>query len=258
LVRKFFQGFKQVRFLNEEKSGTWQEIAKITPELPKGWFELSRIGALDRISFVRDLWQKVLPFHPGAHEKISEFFSRLDDIGIVLVKKREQDPFSAELIYSLHDNRSFFRGLVPANGDLIRESTEGFETLLPQDYRSFLTLHNGFGKLSSLGLFPCENLIEMKQRVLEMLLEADRPIQSGNRVVDPDSLIPFYEEEGLFSFQCFYADWYPGSEMGNVYLSGIDYTMSDTDDWRGWRENLAFPTFMEWLGEYLGGMNLSF
>ena len=41
--------------------------------------------------------------------------------------------------------------------------------------------------------------------------------------------------------------------MGNVYLSGIDYTLSDVSDKKAWAENLAFPTFSEWLAYYLRG-----
>ena len=257
LIQKFFQDFKQVRFLNEEKSAVWSEISQLVPAMPKGWFELSRVNPSDRISFIRDLWQRRLPFHPGAHEKISEFFSRLDNIGVVLAAEKGTDPLGVELVYSLYDNSSFFRGLIPADEKQIEENFAGLEVSLPQDYQSFLQLHNGFGKLSSIGLFSCEYIAENKQRVMEFLVEAEKPIQTGGRFVDPGALIPFYEEEGLFEFQCFFSDWYPGSEMGNVYLSGIDYTMSDISDWKTWRENLAFSTFLEWLGEYLGGMSLS-
>ena len=79
----------------------------------------------------------------------------------------------------------------------------------------------------------------------------------GEASLDPHSLFPFYEEYGLGSFQCFNAEWYPGSEMGNVYFSGIDYTLSDISDRSTWSENLAYPTFLEWLTEFLEGMNTS-
>lgn len=257
LVGQFFKEYKQVRILNEENEIDWSEASQLAIDLPRGWFELSRVSTSDRISFVREFWQRLLPYHPEAHAKVSDFFSRLDEILVILSKKNEEDPLSAELIYSLYDNRSFFRGLPPADAIQIEELEAEIKTSLPKDYLSFLQIHNGFGKLSSLAVFPSEFVNEMRERVLEMLLESTQPLRMNGKIIDPGSLIPFFEEEGLFSFQCFYSEWYPASEMGNVYLSGIDYTISDISDRKSWRENFAFPTFMEWLGEYLEGMNVS-
>lgn len=249
LARKFFQEFKQVRFLSEEKEANWSELSE---SVPRGWFELSRVSVEDRISFVREYWQTKLPYHPASHAHFSSFFSKLDDVAVVLTARREEDPLSAELVYSLYDNSSFFRGLLPADGSEMEEIAEELEVQFPRDYLAFLQIHNGFGKLSSLGLFPLENSVEMRERVRELIESSDPPIR-----VNPKALVPFYEEEGLFSFQCFYSDWYPMGEMGNVYLSGIDYTISDTSDWKSWRDQFAFPTFLEWLSEYLEGMTLS-
>ena len=39
-------------------------------------------------------------------------------------------------------------------------------------------------------------------------------------------------------------------------LSGIDYTISDYMDRKGWADQLAFPTFLEWLAFYLEGNSL--
>ncbi|MBI3508784.1 MAG: SMI1/KNR4 family protein [Chlamydiia bacterium] len=255
LARQFFKDFKQFRILNDEKELNWNSLS--STDLPRSWFELSRLSASDRISFVRDTWLNQLPFDPVIHEKLASFFSVLEEISIVLGQEKEGQPLSAEMVYSLAENRSFFRGLPPVDSDETFSSQEELGVSLPRDYFLFLQIHNGFGKLSSLGLFPCENIADMKRIVLEMLLENREPLRSGLQRVDPDSLIPFYEEEGLLAFQCFFTDWYPGNEMGNIYLSGIDYKISDTSDWKSWRENLAFPTFLEWLSEYLQGMSLS-
>lgn len=256
LVRNFFQEFSQVRFLSEEKDIEYSELSKIVPDLPRGWFELSRCSSADRISFVRDHWLVSLPFHPITHAGFSKFFSLLDDVAIVLAAENEGEALGAELIYSLAGNITFFRGMPPADKTAVHQLYDELGVMLPSDYLAFLKIHNGFGQLSSLGLLPCEFLAEMKQRVTEMVLAMEKPLQLHRRPVDPTALIPFFEEEGLFSFQCFYADWYPGSEMGNIYLSGIDSIMSDTSDWKSGGDNLAFSTFSEWLCAYLQGMNL--
>ena len=96
-----------------------------------------------------------------------------------------------------------------------------------------------------------------RQSVREILSYASQEVVWEGRMIDPENLIPFYEDYGLNSFQCFFADWYPNSEMGNVYLSGINYTISDTSDRRNWSEVKAFPHFLGWLVDYLEGMGAS-
>ena len=187
---------------------------------------------------------------------MSEFCSRLDDTAPVI--SRKDDELQPEMVYSLADNSTFFRGLPPASEEDLREFRNEIGLTFPRDYLSFLRLHNGFGKLSELGLLRIEDVGIARQRVKGLLLHAEKSVKSEGRAVDPGSFIPFYEAYGLSSFQCFYADWYPGSEMGNVYLSGIDYTISRISDRKSWAENLAFPTFLEWLTYYLEGMSLSF
>ena len=245
LIRKFFTGtqFKEVRFLSEESDATWEEISDIAFDLPRGWFELSKVSSQDRVEFTRDFWLDRIPYHPSAHPAFFEFFEQLDDVAVVLTREREGEPFDAELVYSLADGSSFFRGKPPC--------IEGIEieVHLPQDYLSFLRIHNGFGKLSEMGLLEMEEILPARRRVIDLL-------KAGDVNVDPGTLIPFYESLGLSSFQCFYTDWYPGAEMGNVYLSGIDYTISDVSNKKMWTENLAFPTFSEWLVYYLQGMDL--
>ena len=97
--------------------------------------------------------------------------------------------------------------------------------------------------------------LDAKRRLMEMVIRSERPLKSTIRI-DPGSLVPFYEAIGLSSFQCFYADWYPGNEMGNVYLSGIDYTISDFRDRKSWVDQKAFPTFLDWLAFFLEGNSI--
>lgn len=259
LARKFFQtesNFVEAKILSEQPM-TWEELTQKPTDLPRGWFELARISARDRIDFISDFWLNSFPFRPAAHPLLTDFFSRLDDIAVVLRKEKDDDLLSAELVYSLADNSCFFRGLPSATDADIAELKLEMGALLPRDYIAFLHIHNGFGKLSDLGVLKIEDVPEARRRVMELILEAEAPVKSGDVTVDAGALIPFFEVYGLSSFQCFYTDWYPGSEMGNVYLSGVDYTISDTNDWRSGHDTLSFPTFLNWLAQYLQGMNVS-
>ncbi|MBS0625772.1 MAG: SMI1/KNR4 family protein [Verrucomicrobia bacterium] len=265
LIRQFFSveekdrdvHFHEVFFIQEQKEWTWEDASKRAPNLPRPWFELSRVSPEDRLEFVRDYWLDLLPFHPIGHAAIADFFQVLDDVGVVIHRQSEEDPFESEMVYSLADNSCFFRGLPPATEGEIEGCRREISSALPRDYLSFFQIHNGFGKLSELGLLKIDVLQEERRKVANLILTAETPLLSGGKQVDPGSLIPFFEAFGLASYQCFYADWYPGSEMGNVYLSGIDYTVSDTSDRNGWAEELAFPTFTEWLVYYLEGMSIS-
>jgi hypothetical protein len=96
-----------------------------------------------------------------------------------------------------------------------------------------------------------DELTESKRWLTQKIIQNERILKSGAVSVDPSALYPFYEVYGLASFQCFYADWYPTSEMGNVYFSAIDFTLSDLSEERNWADQLAFPTFLDWLIDYL-------
>ncbi len=51
-------------------------------------------------------------------------------------------------------------------------------------------------------------------------------------------------------------EWFPKGEVGNVYYSGSDNAISDYHNNLSWSENLAFPTFLDWLIFYLDAMDL--
>ena len=261
LVRQFFtpnkeNQFKEVVYLSEDLEASWEKISKRAFDLPRAWFELSRVSAQDRVEFTRDYWLDRIPYHPSAHPAFFEFFEQLDDVGVVLVRRREDEPLDAELVYSLADQSSFFRGKPPCTEGDLHELQKEVPISFPRDYLGFLRIHNGFGKLSEMGVLEAGEVSDVRRRVIELLVQSEKRVKSGRTEIDAGALIPFYESLGLASFQCFYSDWYPGNEMGNVYLSGIDYTLSDLSDRKGWVENLAFPTFSEWLAYYLQGMDL--
>lgn len=242
--------FQEVLFLSDAKDLEWSALSEKVPELPRSWFELARISSKDRIEFVSNRWMDSLSFQPGASRGITRFFLNLDEIDVVVVKS--DFLYSVEMVYSLSDNRSFFRGFPPLTEQDIRIFKAEINAHLPTDYFSFFRLHNGFGKLSEMGILPIDEIPKAIQTVREIL---ECQTNAQNYLINPEMLIPFFENLG--SFQCFFSDWYPNSEMGNVFLSGIDYTVSDTTSREAWEEECAFATFIEWLSKYLEGINIS-
>ena len=262
LVRDFYRNkdkeealFQGILFLSES-SDSWDVTSRKSSDLPRGWFELCRLPSEDRIEFVRDFWLNLLPYHPSFHIFLTEFFEQLDDVGVVMSQTSQQSPWLVEMIYSLKDNSTFFRGLPPCSETELNELKNSIIVPLPHDYLAFLRIHNGLGKLSDLGLMKTGQVVGLKKRLMDQFLWGERSLKMGNQAIDPSSLIPFYESYGLGSYQCFFNEWYPGSEMGNVYLSGIDYTISDYRDRKEWVDQMAFPTFLDWLSFYLEGNNL--
>ncbi len=255
LVQEFYQpsgNFDSVLFLSESKE-SWENARARCGELPRGWYELSRLPSPDRIAFTRDFWIDRLPYHPSFCKFASDFFGRLDDVGVVLSREKKGTPWTCEMVYSLKENRSFFRGSPPCREEELDDLKASLNVILPRDYLSFLEIHNGFGKLSELGLLRASQIVGVREKVMNALLASEKPLMQAGRVVDPGSLIPFFASFGTESYQCFFADWYPGNEMGNVYLSGIDYTVSECSDRKEWSDQLAFPTFLDWIAFYMEG-----
>lgn len=251
-VRDFYQreGIN-IKFLKDEPSLDWNEAKKLG--VPRGWYELSKVSIEDRVDFVKALWLKTLSFHLRATEVIEEFFDSLDDIIVVACAESEDEPSRVELVYSFADNSTFFRGLVPAEEEDIFWAKRQLEPDLPSDFWAFFRLHNGFGRRAELGLLALEDLEEARDRLIHRIVRSDKGLRLGGDPCDPYTLFPFFEQFG--SFQCFAAGWYPESEMGNVYFSGIDYTVSNVGNRKTWTENFAYPTFLEWLAAYLEGTN---
>ena len=69
--------------------------------------------------------------------------------------------------------------------------------------------------------------------------------------MDPKKLYPFYVSFNLPCYQCFWAEWYPEQEMGNIYYSNITQSMSCVENGNSSPENLSFATFIDWLMFYL-------
>lgn len=247
--------FHSCRSLHEKELTVWEEICALCPGLPRGWYELSQLSPEDRVEFIRAYWLDRLPFQPHTHDLLRDFFDRVDDVGVFLTQKKFDGPWEGHMVYSLRENGGFFHGLPPVNEDVFMEMQGHYsEVLFPEDFRSFVSIHDGFAKYSDTGIIRVAHLREAFVQ-FQSFLELHSPLLApSGESVNPLSLIPFYESFGLNGYQCFWSDWYPEQEMGNIYYSGIEKTMSDIRYRDDWAENLAFPTFVDWLVFYLEGI----
>lgn len=245
--------FHEVIALHDQNDISWAEVVRRVPRIPKGWYELSRISSKDRLEFTCDHWCEALPINPSAVKSVERFFESLDDIAIFLVKSKIEDPFDVQMVYSLRDNAGFYRGALPADEKSIVDLQKNFsQYILPADYLAFLRLHDGFWKTTDCtGITNSINLARKYEQFQELLAKEPRlPISQGE-AVNPKSLIPFYESFGMPYYQCFWGDWYPEQEMGNVYYSSETKTISNIKSEDPASETLAFPTFGDWLAFYL-------
>lgn len=244
--------FHQVIALHDERDLDWVEASTISPELPKGWYELSRLSNQDRLDFVHEFWIAKLPYHPNLKNSLFKFFASLDDIGIFLTQARNDDPFEPQMIYSLAEDSGFFHGEPYASEEqIITLQKEFVDYILPGDYLSFLQIHNGFAKLTDTGILKSNGLKE-NYLAFQQMLELEYPmLKSDGTAVNPRTLIPFYKSFGMPFFQCFWGEWYPENEMGNVYFSGVTKTISDCTKADCRVETMAFETFTDWLTFYL-------
>ncbi|MEI8366127.1 MAG: SMI1/KNR4 family protein [Parachlamydiaceae bacterium] len=243
--------FHSVIPLHKTPNITWEEIKAKAPDLSRGWFELSHLNANDRIEFSRDFWLTKLPYSPLLDESLSRFFGSLDDIGIFVTQKKFEDPYETHLVYSIRGDRGFFCGGPPASEKALVKLQLSFPNyILPNDYLTFLQIHNGFCKTTdSTGIIRAEDVPEIYQAFRKV--QTDPILTSKGTFIDPTTLIPFYESFGMPFYQCFLADWYPDQEMGNVYYSGETKTISDIYSGSSGPETMAFTSFTDWLVFYL-------
>lgn len=245
--------FHQVIPLHDDPLLEWTDAQKMAPELCRGWYELAQLSVQDRIEFTRDFWLGKMPYHPNINRSITNFFASVDDVGIFLTQKKEDDFFIPHIVYSLADDSGFFHGESGASDvEIIRLQKEFPTYILPADYLAFLKIHNGFAKLTDTGLIPSTQIKEAYQDFQKMNQEGDVPITTiKGASVNPESLIPFYESFGMPFYQCFWGEWYPDQEMGNVYYSALARIIVPCDKQDESGETLAFQTFTDWLLFYL-------
>lgn len=246
--------FRSVLALHEHPEITWEIISEQCPDLTKGWYELSRLNSVDRIEFTRDFWLSKLPYNPGLDKFLTNFFSMLDDIGVFIVQRKFDDPYEAHLVYSLKGNSGFYRGRSPIEDAEIPRIQKLFsDFMLPSDYLAFLKVHNGFSKSSDCtGVCNSNDLLRLYEFFQDFIKQREGEITTTSGTpIDPRKLIPFYESFGMPFFQCFWAEWYPENEMGNVYYSGMTNTISDIKAAGVGIETMAFSNFIDWLIFYL-------
>lgn len=247
--------FHHVIALHDDPLLDWTEASTLAPRLCRGWYELAQLPVQDRIEFTRDFWLAKLPYHPELTKFLTKFFASLDDIGIFLTQQKYEDPFEAQFVYSLADDSGFFHGGVPAEEtEIIALQKEFPDYILPADYLAFLQIHNGFAKLTDTGMTPSMQMKESYETFQKMLEEQNAPVTINKETgasVNPKSLIPFYKSFGLPFFQCFWSEWYPEQEMGNVYYSGQTKTISFCKKKEECMETMAFETFIDWFMFYL-------
>lgn len=243
--------FHEIVFLGKNEDFSLKDLSKIAPTLPKGWEEISKLDRKDRIEFVRDFWLSRLPFKPHFHDFIASFFSKIEDLGVFLIKDQKEEPYRAEMVYSLNDEITFFRGNPPILEESYEVFKDQFDYQLPADFLAFLQIHDGWSRNADSGIFTTTQMPVSRSVFQVYLRERSQTVLSGQRVVDPTHLIPFYRSGEFNDFQCFYADWSPYGEMGNVCFFDSDFSISDVQDVRHAEEQLAFPSFSDWLMFYL-------
>lgn len=244
--------FHHVLSLHDAPDIQWEDVKAKIADLPRGWYELAEMKAQDRIDMLRDYWLSQLSYQCHLMEQVDSFFSKLDDIGIFLIQAKFDDPYKAELVYSLKDNSGFFRGAAPATDKQIVELQKAFpESIFPEDYTAFMRMHNGFFKANDTGIIPVGQVPDKYRVFAEQFLGDDFLMTTSGEIVNPKSLIPFYESFGMPFYQCFWNEWYPANEMGNVYYSGITKTISCVKSKDPNCDAMAFNTFTDWLMFYL-------
>lgn len=245
--------FHRVLPLHNNPGASWGEASELAPRLCRGWYELAQLNVEDRIEFTRDFWLSKLPYGPHLDESLFKFFGCLDDVGVFLTQQKFEDPFQPHIVYSLEDNSGFFHGECPADEREIINLQKDFpKDILPADYLAFLQIHNGFAKLNDTGISPSYKMKESYQSFQKILGEGKEPIATAEGIfVNPASLIPFYESFGMPFFQCFWSEWYPDQEMGNVYYSVPARRIATCRKKGDCDETMAFETFTDWLMFYL-------
>jgi len=238
--------------LHDNPDISWKSVNARIPSLCKGWFELARLPSSDRIEFLKDFWLSTLPYKPKNHQSLLDFFKRLDDIGVYIIQQKFADPFECKLVYSLRNNQGFYHGGVGATEEEIGLLQRLFpDHIIPEDYLSFIKIHNGFCKATDTGVLRIDDIKE-NYEAFQALLETGDPISLDEaKFIEPKTLIPFYKSFGMPVFQCFWSEWYPEQEMGNVYYSNFSRTISESKQEKEVSENLSFPTFVDWLCFYL-------
>ena len=250
--------FYRVISLHEATDLDWDQIAQTLPLLPRGWFELASLPLEDRIEFTHQYWLSKLPFVDTKNQylecRLNDFFKKIDEIGIYATQIKQEGSFEIHMVYSLKEEGGFFQGFPPASDETLKILQKRFGDIhFPSDYLAFLQIHDGFSKYTDTGMIKSRDMAPIYQK-LQHLLAEEILVQPNGEMIDPEHLIPFYESFDLYNYQCFYTDWHPNFEMGNVCFSEHDRSISNFVGYHNHEASLAFPSFLEWLMFYLEDM----
>lgn len=237
--------FHEAFLLHEEKELSYEKACEIAPILPKGWWELGKLEKGVKLEFLRDFWLNALPYLPHIYHFLDTFFAQVNHVGVYCAQKKEKGPFEVYLSYSLKDQ--FFLGSPPLLEKEIERFKRGVDFPLPEDFLNFLRIHNGFAKGEDTGIFPTGKLLDERAFFLSEIEKIPEGVRLKEKQVNPTLLFPFYRSFGLDIYQCFYKDWYPDGEVGNVLCSLSEKLVASWSE----QETLSFPSFLDWLTFYL-------
>lgn len=245
--------FTDVIPLHDQSEVTWGKAKELAPALPRGWFELVQLPTTDRLEFTQEFWLAKLPFHPHLAESIGKFFSSLDEIGVFITQDKMGAEYEPVMVFSIAGNGGYFSASPPATYEECMILQSQFpEWIFPDDYLAFLQMYNGLHKSTDMtGIIHAEQ-VKPTYDNLQAIIKRQDPLKTRKgKIVDARTLIPFYESFGMPIFQCFWSEWHHELGMGNVYYSVDEKIISDTEKGEHGADNLAFPTFAEWLMFYL-------
>lgn len=245
--------FHRVIVLHESPHLSWEEVSRQAPLLPRGWYELSRLPLEDRLEFTKDYWFSRLPFQDLDENRLElrleRFFKKMEHLGIYITQTSSSQPFESHMVYGFEDMKTFFHGSPPARKEMIAAFCQQFGIFnFPPDYLAFMEIHDGFCKYTDTGLIKIKDIAKTYLKFQQILSEEVLLGPEGEGI-NPAHLIPFYESSQLHSYQCFYADWYPSGEMGNIHFTEEEGTLSHSLSHP--EITSSFSTFLNWLLHYL-------
>ncbi|MDB2614049.1 hypothetical protein N9Y92_02695 [Chlamydiales bacterium] len=241
--------FHRVIALHESPNIHWEEVLSYIPNMSRGWYELCHLSTKDRLDFTRDFWFSKLPYHQNIENFLENFFSQIDDIGVYITQRTFDGPYQCQFVYSVQNNGGYYHGELPADDKALISLSKAFpQVIFPQDFISFMQIHNGFSKGDDVGIVRVEKLQVLYKQLQELFINREPLFTSKGQIIDPSRLIPFYSSFGTPNYQCFWEEWYPEQEMGNVYYSEVSKTISDIN---AEDDTMAFPSFSAWLQFYL-------
>lgn len=225
----------------EKNSFSFSDLKQKVLNFPKGWFDLLQFSSEEKIEFVLNTWIDALPFAPEYHDAIIRFFDSLEDIGIVLIKEFQKSPYSVEMIYSLKNRDLFFRGQPPCDEETIDEE---FDYELPQDYLDFFKIHSGFRKFDDIGFLPGNNLKIYTSMFQQRYLSKIDLIPITEKVCNPNSLVPFYEDKNGGAM-CLNFSPFSDDSLGALCYVSKDFKVSRTF------QNHTSASFLDFLCYYI-------